>query len=513
VAIQVGACVRPVLQRVADTATGETSVVAIRCGATLATVCPPCADRSRKLRAQQCREGWHLTDDPIPDPDDQDDDAGKLTAPLEETDPAADLEEDEASRRHRSTRRRQDVPDLPTHKIEARSVGRTYESGDGSAVCPSTFLTVTMGSYGPVNEDGTPVNPATYDYQAAALDALHMPKLWDRLVQNLRRAAGYRMQYFACVEPQRRLAPHVHAAIRGTMPHRLIRQVIAATYHQLWWPHFNQPVYTAELPIWMPDEDGTPRYIDPHTRAPLPTWAEALDAIDQDQAATPAHVLRFGRQHKIVNVVAGPRADKLIGYLTKYLTKSINQGAAPEGELTERQAAHARRLYEHVRYLPCSPTCANWLRYGITPANAYAGMTPGYCPRRAHRPDRLGCGGRRVLVSRYWTGKTLTEHAADRREHVRAVLGALGLDMPDGYSATELRDDGKPRYAWEAVRPMDSDAPTYRRALARMINRRLAWREQYEAARDGTGPPAALSHSATASMEGSDHDAGPNRAA
>jgi hypothetical protein len=285
------------------------------------------------------------------------------------------------------------------------------------------------------------------------------------------------------------------------MAHRLIRQVIAATYHQLWWPNFNDPVYTADLPIWSPDEDGTARYVDPSTQAPLPTWAEALDAIDQDQDATPAHVLRFGRQHKIVNVVAGPRADKLIGYLTKYLTKSINQGAAPEGELTERQAAHARRLHEHVRYLPCSPTCSNWLRYGITPANASAGMTPGYCPRRAHRPDRLGCGGRRVLVSRYWTGKTLGEHAADRREVVRAVLESAGLELPDGYSATELRPDGKARYAWEAVRPMDSDAPTYRRALTQMINRRLAWREQYERARDSTGPPGprSLSNSATAS--------------
>jgi hypothetical protein len=26
----------------------------------------------------------------------------------------------------------------------------------------------------------------------------------------------------------------------------------------MWWPHFDQPIYTAELPIWSPDEDGTP---------------------------------------------------------------------------------------------------------------------------------------------------------------------------------------------------------------------------------------------------------------
>jgi hypothetical protein len=41
--------------------------------------------------------------------------------------------------------------------------------------------------------------------------------------------------------------------------------------------------------------------------------------------------------------------------------------------------------------------------------------------------------GRRVLVSDYWTGKTLTEHAADRLEAVRVVLeaefvGATGIE-------------------------------------------------------------------------------------
>ena len=42
---------------------------------TLATVCPACAERAKSLRAAQCREGWHLEDEPglTPDPatDDQ----------------------------------------------------------------------------------------------------------------------------------------------------------------------------------------------------------------------------------------------------------------------------------------------------------------------------------------------------------------------------------------------------------------------------------------------------------
>jgi hypothetical protein len=41
-------------------------------------------------------------------------------------------------------------------------------------------VTLTLGSYGRVTTEGVPVNPATYDYRRAALDALHFPKLVDR---------------------------------------------------------------------------------------------------------------------------------------------------------------------------------------------------------------------------------------------------------------------------------------------------------------------------------------------
>jgi hypothetical protein len=71
------------------------------------------------------------------------------------------------------------------------------------------------------------------------------------------------------------------------------------------------------------------------------------------------------------------------------------------------------------------------------------------------------------------------------------------LELPDGYSATEPGPNGRPRYCWESIRPTDTDAPTYRRALTKLITQCLAWREQYERARDGTGPPDIASHSAT----------------
>jgi hypothetical protein len=53
------------------------------------------------------------------------------------------------------------------------------------------------------------------------------------LIQNLRRTLGYDVQYFGAIEPQRRLAPRIHLAIRGSVPRPVLRQVIAATYHQV----------------------------------------------------------------------------------------------------------------------------------------------------------------------------------------------------------------------------------------------------------------------------------------
>ena len=150
----------------------------------------------------------------------------------------------------RSTRRRQDATDLPRIPTEDRTVGKPFTTPDGREYRPSMFLTLTLPSYGPVKGNGTPVDPSTYNYRRAALDALHFPKLVDRFWQNLRRCAGYRVQYFAAVEPQKRMAPHLHAAVRGAIPRATIRQVVRATYVQVWWPRFDRPVYVNRTPVW-----------------------------------------------------------------------------------------------------------------------------------------------------------------------------------------------------------------------------------------------------------------------
>jgi hypothetical protein len=480
-ALVAGVCTRPVISRVTDLDSGEVRVVPIACGATREDRCPPCAERAKKLRIQQCREGWHLDTEPEhhdPDDDHPDEDEGH-----------GDDDPGDIDRRVRSTRRRQDVPDLPQVPMDDRTIGRVFTAPDGRTYRPSMFVTLTLPSYGRVTAEGVPVEPAGYDYRRAALDALHFPKLVDRFVQNLRRCAGYQLQYFATVEAQRRLAPHLHAAIRGAIPRRIVREVRAATYHQVWWPAHETPVHEGQaLPLWT-DEAG---YVDPDTGDALPTWDEALDALDDDPDATPAHVVRFGHQDDIKGLIAGtPETDRTIGYLCKYLTKSI-AGTHDDEDVTSAREAHIDRLAEEVRWLPCSPGCANWLRFGVQPKCARAGMVPGHCTSKAHDRANLGLGGRRVLVSRKWSGKTLAGHRADRSAVVRAALEEAGIDPDDHDELAVTGTDGG--WSWEVLPRSRVDDRTYAAAISEAITTRQRWRGEYEAAkaaRAGPAPPGA----------------------
>src|SRR3954453_20577179 len=238
VALDQGVCIRPVMHEVYDTVTRQTRLIPTACGATRDSKCPPCAQKNRRLRMQQCREGWHLDEEPEPETRPKADDADE--------DDAAD---DPPTRRGRSTRHRQDVPDLPRLPVEQRTVGKAFTSPSGRTYRPSMFLTLTLPSYGPVTREGTP-RAGSYDYRRAALDAMYFPKVVDRFWQNLRRAAGYQVQYFAVVEEQRRLAPHLHAAVRGAIPRAVVREVAAATYHQVWWPSFEEVVFDEVVPVW-----------------------------------------------------------------------------------------------------------------------------------------------------------------------------------------------------------------------------------------------------------------------
>jgi Replication initiator protein, pSAM2 len=504
-----GACLRPIQLRRTNTDTGEVDQVLIPCGATLADICPPCAERAKELRAAQCREGWHLDAEPIPEPRPPDEvqamwveyraqaqadrdraaQTGEDTTDLDKLIGELDQEIRRSGlrgqadpgrpkpRRQRSTRRRQDAPDLPKRTISPHTIGKTYTAPDGKTFRPSMFITLTCPSYGKVGEDGIPANPDSYDYQRAARDALHFAALFDRFIQNLRRVLGHDVQYFATIEPQKRLAPHVHIAIRGTVSRAELRQIIAATYHQVWWPSTDTVRFDGDrLPVW---HEPTGRYLDLATGELLTDWDDALDAIGPHD--DPMHVARFGAKFDAQGVLAGSKdAGRCIGYLTKYLTKQLGDCHHPD---TDTQREHVDRLAEALRYEPCSPTCANWLRYGIQPKNPRPGLVPGGCKGKAHRRDHLGYAGRRVLVSRKWSGKTLADHRGDRKAWLTEMLGLPATDP-----AT---------YRWEPVQPGDSDYMPPARRLLHAVADRLHWEHALTEARRRARDALAAEVSAT----------------
>lgn len=108
-----GVCVRPLIRAVTDRETGDSATVALACGSTRENVCRPCAEKARRLRMHQCREGWHLTQDPeLPERSD-----------LVLDDGESDGDECEMSRRVRSTRRLDEFPDLPRVPMDERTIG------------------------------------------------------------------------------------------------------------------------------------------------------------------------------------------------------------------------------------------------------------------------------------------------------------------------------------------------------------------------------------------------------
>jgi hypothetical protein len=230
---QHGVCIRPLAMRRIEITTGRIDIVPVPCSSTREDQCPPCAEKARRLRMAQCREGWHLETEPVTDRAKPTEEHKVLMAAradllaaytqckangdelsceqIRESVAELDAQLRAAGVRgrlapldpppkpvKRSTRRRQDAPDLPRRPIERRTVGRVF----AGRYRPSTFLTLTLDSYGRVDHDGTAIDPDRYDYKRAARDAIHFPALVDRFWQNTRRCVGWDVQYFGTVEPQ-----------------------------------------------------------------------------------------------------------------------------------------------------------------------------------------------------------------------------------------------------------------------------------------------------------------------
>jgi hypothetical protein len=101
-------------------------------------------------------------------------------------------------------------------------------------------------------------------------------------------------------------------------------------------------------------------------------------------------------------------------------------------------------------------------------------MTPGRCKGKAHQPEHLGIAGRRVLVSRRWSNKTLDDHRAERGEFVRQLLEQAGIQPAHG------PQDGP--YVWERTGPADPDIPPRPVLLMQAVAERQRWKAEYLAA-------------------------------
>ncbi|WP_344403708.1 replication initiator, partial [Catellatospora chokoriensis] len=230
-----------------------------------------------------------------------------------------------------------------------------------------------------------------------------------------------------------------------------------------------------KVPVWSPEVGA---YCDPASGQPLTTWQAALDALD-DEDATPADVIRLGRVDARGIEHGTKDAERAIRYVTKYLTKDLVDNTHPR---TDPQQAHFDRLHAELAVLPCSPTCANWLLYGVQPDGVKPGLVPGRCSGKVHQRTTLGFTGRRVLVSRQWSGKTLADHRADNRAWVRTVLaGALADD-----EATPAEDAN--RYSFELARPEDPDVDSLAVRLMRAVSERRRWHAELEHARAASSP-------------------------
>jgi hypothetical protein len=155
-----------------------------------------------------------------------------------------------------------------------------------------------------------------------------------------------------------------------------------------------------------------------------------------------------------------------------------------DNDATDRQREHHRRLVAELRITPCSPRCPVWLLYGIQPKGTRFSTVPGVCKGKAHKPEHLGIAGRRVLVSRKWSNKTLDDHRAERAAFVRQLLTRAGVRP--GYAI----DDGP--FEWERTKPGDPDVPTRPVLLLHAIAERQRWKADYQAAQElaaATDPP------------------------
>ena len=323
-----------------------------------------------------------------------------------------------------------DMPDLPRVAMEDRTIGRTFRpvmAGSTGRRCSSPSPCRRTGRSG----TGCRSTPTPTTTGGPRWMRCCSPGWSTGSGTTCARSPGSRCSTSPPSRPQLRMAAHLHAAIRGAIPRRIIKDTVAAVYYSAWWPPIDQVRLRRPGPAL-----GRHRLRRPGHRGGVADLGGGAGpgpgrpGRGADACGPVRHADRHRRDHR---PVAGcgpghPVSDEVPHQVDcRHLHPRRRRRLRPD----RAREAHIDRLHDELRYLPCGETCANWLRYGIQPKNPTAGLRPGRCPTKAHDRENLGLGGRRVLVSRQWSGKTLAEHKADRATVVREALEAAGMLAPE----------------------------------------------------------------------------------
>ena len=529
-ATEYGVCIRPVALRRTDLATGQTELIDLPCGATREAKCPPCAKRARRLRQAQIREGWHRTDEPDPGPAPATDDQtalialrahsgvrpgrGRTRRPSGTRSPTSTTRSPKSSRpsppracaagsppptttatTRTTTSRAAAGPVDPPPAGRARPApaeGRPahrrphlHRPRRHACTSPRMWLTLTLDSYGPVHgvrprggrapaAAGTPDDPSSAPRSTptlrlparrlgrgalppAARPVLAEPaprRRLERPVRRLRRAATPAGPARALRHPGHRPPGHARAGRGRHLP----PGVVAA----------RRPARLHARPAARSGTSTRQRVDRPRHRAPLPTWAEALDAIDADPDAA------AGARGPVRAAGQGQgRHRRQQGRRTARSATSPSTSPRPPPTATPPPPTRSATTSTGSGSNCGSPRARSGAPTGCSTASSPRAPTPSCGPATArasvHQKATLGIGGRRVLVSRDWSGKTLADHRADAHAWVRALLGISHRRRPPRPAADRATAAPAP-VAWEMARPGDPDLPPLEHRLLRAIS-------------------------------------------
>ena len=195
----------------------------------------------------------------------------------------------------------------------------------------------------------------------------------------------------------------------------------------------------------------------------------------------------FGPQVHVKGILGGTEeAGRHIGYLTKYLTKSRRQAAGLADDLTERQREHRRRLVAELERTPCSPQLPDLaaLRHPAPQGPPHRPM-PGVCKGKAHqaRTPRHRRPPRPRLPEVVEQDPRRPPRRADR------VRSATARSRPTCGPATPSTTAPSPGRRPDPATPTSPPDPAL---LLHAISQRQRWKADYLAAQLAAGEPPGI---------------------